>query len=425
MNSLRKLRNSDLWETIIVTAGTMVGAFLSYLLQFVLGRKLSVADYGSFNGLLSLASIVGVPAAVLGISLTKVVSELFAKEDKNRIKRLYIKLAIFALVLGFLLFLVFFILRFNIASSLKINSTISIVFFAMLSGLGFITVLQPAFLQGLQKFGGYALYQIIMCFIRFLIPTVLVFLGLGLGGVFGGLAAASALSFGVTLFLLGLNYKVTEKSSLSESYKKIVLFSIPALIVTFCLTFLNNIDIIMVKKFFSMTEAGYYAGAVTLGKMFLFGAGSVTVIMFPKVAALYAKGQEYLKEFGRLVLILLMIVLAGIACYCIFPGLLTHVFFGKAFENSIRYLPLFSLFVALYVFISFLVMFFLAINKKNVSILLLPSVVLQYILLNLYHGSIFEVIWVNIIVCIITLSLLIIFLYAQVIRCQKSLRIKS
>ena len=47
--------NKDVLDTIIVGGATLFGSVFSYLLQFVLGRKLSVGDYGTFNALLSLS----------------------------------------------------------------------------------------------------------------------------------------------------------------------------------------------------------------------------------------------------------------------------------------------------------------------------------------------------------------------------------
>ncbi|MBU0535004.1 oligosaccharide flippase family protein [Patescibacteria group bacterium] len=427
MSNKETTKNSDIQQTIIVGAGTLIGAFFSYLLQFVLGRKLSVSDYGSFNVLLSLSSLVSVPISVFGISLIKIVSELYVRGEKGKMKKLFLKLSVASLLLGFVFTSVFFFLRFRISSGFKVESVPSITLFAVLLGLGFLSTLPPVYLQGLQKFKKYSAYQVLGSFNRFVIPTLLVFAGFGLVGVFGGMVGAALLTFVLSLLLIRGSFKVTgsESFNLNEYYKKLISFSLPVLFVNFFLIALNNMDLIMVKRFFSGLDAGYYAGTATLGKIFLFGSGAVSVIMFPKITGLYAKGEGYLKEFKKLTSLLIFIVIAGVICYHIFPQLLTHLFFGKTFENSIQFLPLFSIFIGLYILISFFVMFFLAIDKKKVSLLLLPGVLLQYILLNIYHVSLFQVIWVNIIICIITLSLLIIYLYAQVIKCPKILQIKN
>ena len=135
MIDLKKINNSDIQQTIIVGVGTLIGSFFSYLLQFVLGRTLSVSDYGSFNALLSLAYLVGVPASVFGISLVKILSELYARDERGIMKKLFLKLSVASLLAGFALTSVFYFLRFAISNGLKVGSVPSIMLFAVLLGL--------------------------------------------------------------------------------------------------------------------------------------------------------------------------------------------------------------------------------------------------------------------------------------------------
>jgi O-antigen/teichoic acid export membrane protein len=151
----------------------------------------------------------------------------------------------------------------------------------------------------------------------------------------------------------------------------------------------------------------------------LFGAGAVTVVMFPKITALYADGKRFMGRLKKLLMLLLFILVAGVFCYQVFPDIITNLFFGKAFENSVKYLPLFSVFVAFYVLIHFLVMFFLAIDKKVVGFLLLPGVLIQYLLLNFFHDNLWDVININIGVSVLTLVLLSTYFYFTVPKLDK------
>ncbi len=411
--------NIDLYETILVGAGTIAGSFFSYLLQFVLGRRLSVEDYGSFNTLLSISSLIGVIAVVLGLSLVKVVAELYINEEEEKLKLLFINISKFSLLVGGVLFGVVFSLRYYISTIFKIGSVGAVVFFALTAGVGILNGVPPSFIRGLQKFKNFSLFQVLSSIIRFLFPTIFVFMGLGLTGVFGGLSVSSVLTIIVGTLLMDLSLKVNKNINLTKEYKKILSFSLPVVFVHLFTTSLTSIDLILVKKFFSPIDAGYFAGAVTLGKILLFGAGAVTVVMFPKIIALYTKGKDFYPEFKNLVSILIAILLLGIFSYSVFPGLITRIFFGKTFENSVVFLPMFSIFVSLLVLINFFVYFFLAVEKRNVALLLLPGVVLQYLLINMYHSSLYEVIWVDIFACIITLALLVVYFYAQRIKWLK------
>lgn len=409
---IRKItQNTDLMESLMVGVSTIVGSVFSYLLQFVLGRKLSIEDYGTFNALLSLSTIIGVLSAVFATSIIKVVAEMSASDDKNKINFLYSRIIKFSVMIGFIIFFIIFLSKSFISADLKISDSFLVLLFAITVSLSFVVLLPSSFMQGMQRFRDYSIMQIVIPFVRFLIPVIFLFLGFGLRGVFGGLPLASLVSFLVGFFMLNIGFKGLKKINIDDYYKKLLTFGISFLAVNFCMSALSNIDLIMVKKYLSPTDAGYYAGAVTLGKILLFGSGAFSVIMFPKITALYAEGKYFLTKLKKILLMLLLVLFVGVMCYWIFPGFITQIFFGKTFANSISLLPPFSIFVAFYVLINFFVAFFLAVDKKRVGFLLLPGVIIQYIFLTIFHESLFDVIKVNIGVSFLTIVLLLIYFY--------------
>lgn len=415
IDKLKKLKeNKELMDTALVGGATLFGSVFSYLLQFVLGRKLSVSDYGTFNVLLSLSSMVGVFGAVFGTSLIKVNAEIFAKKDNDKLRSLFVSSVKFSLTVGVISFLIIFSLREFISKYLNVGDSFLITLFGVSVGLGFLNVIPNSYLQGTQEFKKYSLFHIFSLFLRFLIPAIFVFMGFGLRGVYSAAPISSIAAFLFGFLILGLNLKNLKKVEVSDSLKKVFSFASTVILVNFSMMALNNIDLIMVKRFFSPADAGYYAGTMTLGKILLFGAGAVSVVMFPKITALHAGGKNFMKSLKRLLMLLILVLVVGVICYQVFPGIITNLFFGKAFENSVKYLPLFSVFVAFYVLINFLVMFFLAIDKKKVGLLLLPGVLIQYIALNFFHDSLWEVINVNIMISVFTLILLSVFFYFSV-----------
>lgn len=414
LDKIKNLKDHpEILDTMLVGGATLFASVFSYLLQFVLGRKLSVVDYGTFNTLLSLSSLVGVFAAVFGVALVKVVAELFVLKKKEELGALLFRSLKFSLVIGGFLFLVLFVLRNYISNSLNIGDGYLIGLFGVLIGLSFFTSIPNSYLQGMQLFKKYSIFHILNMFSRFVIPTILVFAGFGLRGVFVGIPLAAVLSLFIGFFMVGIGFRDGGGVDVSGYFKKVFNFASSVVLVNLSLMSLNNVDLILVKKYFSPVEAGYYAGTMTLGKILLFGAGAVSIVMFPKITALYASGGNYLARLKKLLVLLVVVLVAGVFCYQIFPGIITTLFFGEAFENSVKYLPLFSIFVAFYVLVNFLVLFFLAIDKKKVGFLLLPGVLAQYVLLNLYHSNLFEVIKVNIGVSVFILVLLSVFFKTQ------------
>ncbi len=407
---LEKLKtNKYLMGTVYVGAGSMIAAFFSYLLQFVFGRILSVADFGTFNALLSLSYLIGVPAGVFGVSLIKHVSVLSANQDSKKLTALYWKLILLSLVFGACVALIIYLLRHVISSQLKIYDTALILIFGVLMGASYVGAIQSSYLQGLLRYKAFAFYSVASSFYRFVFAVLAVFLGFRLAGAFGGMFLAVFAAFLTAYLLLKRNLTTFENLDLMQDYKKIIFFSLPVMFVQFGLMLLNNVDVILVKKYFEPDTAGFYAGTVTLGKIFLFGAGAVATVMFPTISSLAARGLNYGRAFFKFLSLQLVLVASGIVAFSLFPSFLTHIFFGERFVNSVEYLPRFSLFIGLYVIINFLVVFFLAINRTSVFLMLAPGLVLQYVLIANSHVNLYQVINADIYAGIISLVLLIIF----------------
>jgi len=402
-------------NTVIVTIGILIGSFFSYLLQFFLGRSLSVEDYGTFNAMLSITYLVGVPSAVFGTSIIKISSELLAKKRFDKLTSLFTRLNLYALYAGTLLFVILFLLKNQISNYLNIEESMLIIPLGIYLGLSYINIVPASYLQGLMRFKAYAFYVGASSFIRLIIPTALVFLGFRVYGIFYGFSLGLILSFVLSYILLKKNLTANEdmkEEDLYEHYKRILSFSSSVIFINFGLMALNNLDMIMVKKFFDNDLAGYYAGTVTLGKIFLFGAGTVATVMFPQISNLYAKKSKLLySKFLKLLAIQVLFVFLGTIAFSIFPKLLTVLFFGDRFIHSVNFLPHFSIFIAIYVLINFMVLFFMAIDKTKVFIVLLLATVSQYLLLLRYHSSIAQVININISISLGLLILLISYLF--------------
>jgi len=213
------------------------------------------------------------------------------------------------------------------------------------------------------------------------------------------------------LFILSKIFSGEKAPGVTAEYKKLMTFGIATLFVYLCLTSLNNIDMVLVKKFFDGQEVGYYAGAVTVGKIFLYGSTAIATIMFPTITALYARKKNFNSQLKQLFIIQLLFILCGLFIFEVFPVQVTTLFFGKAFINSVPFLRVYSLFVACFILVNFLVIFLLAIEKTKSWLILLPGAFLQFILILYYRDSIFQVIYAGIISCLLITVALFIYLY--------------
>jgi O-antigen/teichoic acid export membrane protein len=402
----RFFRDKEIIDTIFVSGGVVLGSFFSYLLQFLLGRVLSVEDYGAFNALLSLSLIFGVPAILFGAPLIKVVSELYANERKDILSKMFVSLIIFGLIFGSTFALGIYLLRSQISNYLQINNTTAVWVFGLGVLFSFATPIFASYLQGIMRYRVFVLLTVVTSFLRFILIFFFGWKGFGLTGLFVGSFLSLLLGVLIGIVLLREFISFSSSEGLTQYYKKILKLGYFSIILFFGLNFLNNLDVVMVKNLFDPTLAGYYSATVTVGKILLFGAGSVTVVMFPKISALYAKKENYRAVFKKMFLLQLFIVALGITFYTFMSKYIVNILFGSKFDSAVTYLPLFSVFIGMYVIVNFLLMYLLAVEKTSSMYVLIPVVALQYSLISYYHQNLYQVIYANIIASSVALCLL-------------------
>jgi O-antigen/teichoic acid export membrane protein len=387
---------SDLHNTILVTLAILTGSFFSYLLQFFLGRQLSVADFGSFNTLLAMSAVISVPASVIGTALIKEVSSLYAKKEQAKLSALFLQSLIWSVALGTILFGFFGIFKDSIFGGLHLAQNDLILAFSIFIALTFVTVIPYSYLQGLLQYKPYALLIVITNVLRFVLPMLLLLQTKNLSHIFLGLILALVVSVLFGLWLLRPHIvRVTDFGAWKELLF-IIQFSLPVMVINLCLISFNNSDLILVRSYLGSQMSGYYAGVVTVGKILLFGTMPVATVMYPKISALKSGGTNVNRVFKKFLNMQLAVVSVGLVIFALFPKLIALAFFGNKYLESVKYLPLYALFVALYVMLNFLILFLLAVDATKIYYTMMVLAVAQVILLTRFHSGIYQVIAINV-----------------------------
>jgi O-antigen/teichoic acid export membrane protein len=152
-------KNVAVTGTIIVTLGSFIASGFSYLLQFALGRLLTVPDYGTYNALLSVTNIAGVPAMVLITSLVKLTSELKAKDSFDKLTHIFWKFSAIMVALGFVVFALLSLLKEPLARYMNITESYLFMYLGLVIGISFLMSVPYAYLQGLLRFKAFCFFQ--------------------------------------------------------------------------------------------------------------------------------------------------------------------------------------------------------------------------------------------------------------------------
>ncbi len=411
MRILKKL-GVEISGSVIVTISLFVASVLNYFTQVLLGRVLTVSEYGEFSALLALAYIFFIPTHALNTSVIKLSSELKAKNAFSTLTHLFLRVVSWVLLFGFVIFIGLILLRGVVGNYLHLNDSTIVIYFSLFLILSFLSGIPASLLQGLLRFKAFSFMSVISSFVKLVVVLAFVALGFGVKGAFLGMAWASLVYFLLSLLFLKKNFSLHRSEDLSSHYRKFYEIGVSALFIGVGLTLTNNIDIVLVKHFFTPSEAGNYGALVTVGKVLLFGAGHVGVVMFPQISEAFINGADYIRKFYKFLYFQVFLIISGIVVFNLFPSLIVSLLFGKRFLPIASFLPSFSIFVGLYVMASFLILFFLAVNKTKIFLFQIPFVLLQFVLIYLYHNSLGQVIGVNILISGLLVSALTIYYIA-------------
>ncbi len=380
-------------SSFVLLVTTLTAAAIHYAYQFAMGRMLGPADYGVFAALFSIIYIVHAPVQAVQLTLTKFVAEFDAKNNLGAVRNMFFSATRIIFLISLVIFFLCILLRGAIAEFLNISDS-GIIFWFSFIFLGILIVaVARGVLQGMQKFKALGSNLIIEAIIKFGIGVALVLAGFRVVGALMGTNISLILAF---ILAFAVSYKAVKQSmgeKLNTSEKSAIYkYAVPMLIALSVVTFMYSIDVILVKHFFPPEDAGIYSAAALVAKVIFFALLPISQAMFPKIAELRIKRENYSGIFIKSVLMAAGLSAIAAAVYFMAPGFVLNLLFGSAYDAAIPLIGLFGLAISLlsisYVFINY----FLATGRTMFSYVLPFFAATEAILIWLWHGSLFQVV---------------------------------
>lgn len=388
--------NSLAKNSMIVFIGSMGANIISYVYHLLLGRMLGPSGYGEISSLFSILYMFTVPLLVGQTVLVKFVSQIKATGTLSQAKSLCITVTKMCGVASIAMFPFILIFSGTITHFLHLSSPILFILIYILFVITLLSTVTASVLQGYQKFAWFSGLTLAVLIIKVLLSIS--FIPWGVRGMLFAAIIAAASVYGVYFFPLKemLQTKATRAGIMKEEALK---FGIPTLLSLLGITSLYTTDIILVRHFFSSSQAGMYAAIAILGKIIYYASSAISQVMFPVLSEKVAKKQST----NRLILTSLLgvasisVVLSTI--YFIFPDIIVKMLFGNAYTGASNILGQFGVFIALFSIGNIITMANLAIGKTGVWFIPLLAAILQIVLILYIHSSIQSVILINIGVC--------------------------
>ncbi len=376
--------------SFLIVFATLLGMIINYFFQVIVGRFLGPSDYGIFGSLIAILYIISVFGGAINTSITKISSEFFVKKEITKIKRILRIYSLRFIFIGFILAFLFSFFSSFISDFLKTNELFSIILLGISFPLTFLSSNLFGILRGMQRFKEYAIISVSQPIIKLALALILIFLGFKVSGAIGSVVIS-----GVFVCILAFYYLKDVLKEKEERFDRSLLikYSLPVFILSFCITAMINLDILLIKNLFSSEESGFYVAASTLSKIVFWISGSLIIVMFPKTASLNISEKSKARKIFRTTIVYTFLISLLFLCITfLFPEFVINFAFGKDFLKAGEIIFLFFVFMSLISISQIILNYDLSINNTKPIYILPIFVFVEILLIYFFHSSLTQVI---------------------------------
>lgn len=379
----------------VIFVGSMFASVFNYLFNLLMGRFLSVSEYGTFAALISVFNIFSVFDIAFTMVFSKLSASLAGQKKEEKIGSLFVAGNIWVGIFSFALCLFLVLLSPKISQFLNVNSTSLVLIIIVALFFVFLSTVSSGVLQGLLKFYSFSFIKIISSFSRLVLGISFVLLGYKVFGAIMAFFLSSLASYIFAFYPLRkyITHKVRDGFTLSSLHKEAYSYTIPVFLSNIGITALTSLDIILVKHYFSSTIAGQYAALSLMGRAIYYFISPISSVLFPIIAQ---KKERKEKLTGTLILSLILISFPVISLsifYFTFPRFVLGFFFpGKGYMTLASLLGPFSIFIVFYTILYLLNNFYLSLGKTRVFLFSLTAAFLEAMIIIIFHNSIGQVV---------------------------------
>lgn len=405
--SKRFLRAELVRGSFYIMITNTIGGILGLLFNLFLLRVISIEEYGIYTTLASFSSLAAVFSQAVTTVIMQYAAPLLAKHDIKKAAYLYFISTKIMLLFCILIILILISFSGMLGNFLHISNSFYFLLVALSISLSYFGVVNSAFLQGLLKFGFLAWSGFIGSISRVIFGVIVVLLGFHVVGAFGSLIVVGLLPLCLGFFPLRF-LLFSGKEHIALSKKDIIYYAFCVAVVNFSLTSFTSSDILLVKHFFSPTNAGLYSAMSVAGKAIFYFTAPISTVLFPLILKKYHKGEDFLKTFYAALLLVFFPSMAITLFYFLFPHITLLLLLGGKYSLT-PYIGFYGLYISIFSMLNVSVSFLLSLKKISIIFPMTTGALLQVICISIFHNNFFQVITVSLI--IISILLVGILLY--------------
>ncbi len=393
-----------LTHNLIVGAGTMVAGALGVAFQVTASHQLRPADYGGVFAVVTLITLLGLPASAFTLLMARSASRDKASGDLAASSNLLRGGTETLLIAGIALAIL-------VAGSSSILGTFlqvpAVLILVAAAGLPFGMALPLLLgdLQGEQRFVAFSSLAVGQAGLK-LGAAVAFGLVWGPVGVIAGISIASALIYVIAFWLVRGRFVVRVQK---PWWRSAVSYSAVVLPSTLCLALLLSTDVLLAKHYLGAQNAGEYGAVAAIGRAIFWGATGVATVLFPKMSFRGAQGRSGASLVAASLGLVGVGGLAGLAVLSIGAKALLTAFAGSAYASAAGYLPWYAVGMTLLGGAAVLIAAHQSSGKPAFLAVLIPITLLEPGLIVAFHqgpGQIVQVLDVSMAVLLVGLGAL-------------------
>ncbi|HXA28069.1 MAG TPA: lipopolysaccharide biosynthesis protein [Candidatus Angelobacter sp.] len=397
-------------HNLVAAVGTGLAGVFSLLLQAVLTHRLNVRPYGQMLAVFTFFTLITQPAQAFGRLVAWRTSRELATAPGvvpggALLRSVNRRLLVFGTVLGGLLAL----FSPAVASFLQVPADFVVIAAVSVP----FTLAGPALLgavQGEQRFGTWGVLVAATAGSRIVCAAALV-VPFGVRGALAGISLASVLVYAWTLWTV--RAQLRQPGGVAD-WRAVRRFLVVAIASTLTIATLLSCDVVMVSHYFSARQAGQYGAMAVAARAMFFAMGSVSSVLFPKVAARHAVGRGTLGLVATSLGVSLLGGLAGWAVFSAFADVILRVFAGHMYTGASGSIGLYALGTALLAGAAMLSNTQQSLDRLRLLWVLVPGAFLEPVLIVLFHGSLQQVVAMgDIAVGVVLVALAVLYLVEE------------
>jgi len=410
---LLKLRsNIFLTNSLILFAGAGFVGFLNYFFHLVIGRLLDVQSFGEVESLISLGALLGLPAGTITMVVTKYCAELKAKQEFGKMHALISFLDKRLFYFSVLATLTFLVLSLEIQSFLNIRSVWPIIISFIPLIYTFLYAINRGALAGLQRFKELSIIGVIDAGIKLIFVVLFALLAFGVSGAMGGIMLGGLVGYAVSFYAIKFIFShESDQNFIAGAMDRLKGFAWAVFLFLIGITLFNNLDLILVKHYFSPEMAGYYSALSVLGKIIFFSTGIITSVMFPMVSEAHKNNNQHGHILKSAIILVGLISLGIVLFYALFPGFAIQLLLGSKYLVVGPYLKWFALAMLSFSFVNLLSQYFLSQHQTSFVYWILLVAPIEWLAISLFHDSLGQVILILNILMGLSLAMLIFYYF--------------